>query len=356
MATDKDQKQVFVSYSTKNTELAQFLCGQLEGSGVSCWIAPRDITSGKSWANAIVDGLTETSVMVLLVSEASVSSDQVEKEIDLADGMKKTIFPVRIESVALRGAALYHLSNKQWIDALEDDKFVRFKATTDAVLKSLDKASFIQNIKAGSVLDLSQNLVDSLNQKHRQGLDVINAMFNIVKDDKGNITISLPLRIGASGVDLRFYYDVSLEEMMIWADSAFDGDPIKDTFVSILNNHFLELFGKLEKTPRARRWNFVELMPRTQLTTRLTSSSANRGFEYLKENMMVLSDKFLPKLFDWIEYSSKVISAINRLEETLKEVFPEKDGWRVGAPEGGRLNGCQPLGKICIHKQEWKQP
>lgn len=354
MPNEKDQKQVFVSYSTQNTELAQFLCSQLEGSGVSCWIAPRDIPSGKSWANAIVDGLTETKVMVLLVSEASVSSDEVAKEIDLANGMKKIIFPVRIENVVLKGAALYHLSNKQWVDALDDDKLVRFKVTTEAVLQSLGKVSFRQNVKTGSTLDLFGSLIDELNQKHRQRLSTINTMFHGTQDDTGNIVISLPLNIGATGIVLRFYYDISAKEMRIYADAAYDGDPIKNPFVNYMNSHFQDLFGKIETIPRARRWSFVEIVPKTRLATRLTSILTERCFEHFRENMMIFSDKVLPKLFDWIEYSSKVISAINRLEETLREVFPEKEGWRVGAPEGERLNGCLCHGRINVFKDNWQ--
>jgi len=353
MAKTEDQKEVFISYSTKNSELAQFLCCQLEGSGVACWIAPRDIPSGKSWANAIVEGITNIQVMVLLVSEASVASAEVEKEIDLANGMKKLIFPVRIENVMLKGACLYHLSNKQWIDALEEDKFVRFKSAVDVVLQSLDKKSFVQNVKTGSTSDLFSSLCNELNQKHRQRLQAINAMFNIASYDN-NIVISLPLRIGATGVDLRFCYDIPVKEIRIYADTAFDGDPIKEPFVSFVNSHFQGLFGKIERISRARRYAFAELVPKTQLGTPLTSSSTQICFEHFKENMMIFSDSVLPKLFDWIEYSSNVISTINRLEEALEKVFPETEGWRVGAPEGGRLNGCLWEGKINVYKPEWQ--
>lgn len=353
MVNQKDQKEVFISYSTKNTELAQFLCGQLEGSGVPCWIAPRDIPSGKSWAHAIVDGLTEGKVMVFLVSEASIASDEVAKEIDLANGMKKIIFPVRIENVTLKGAALYHLNSKQWIDALEEDKFSRFKSTIDAVFQSLGKKSFRQNVKTGDTLDLFVSLIDELNQKNIQRLESINTMFRESRDGD-NIVISLPLHIGASGIHLRFCYNISTKEMRIYPDAAFDGDPIKNPFVDFLNRHFQDLFGKIEKIPRARRWAFVELMPKTQLATRLTLSSAEICFKNFKENVLIFSERILPKLFDWIEYSSKVISAINRLEEELKKVFPETEGWRVGTPEGERLNGCLDGGKISIYKPDWQ--
>ena len=34
-----ESKEVFISYSTKDSEQAQYLCNLLEGAGISCWIA-----------------------------------------------------------------------------------------------------------------------------------------------------------------------------------------------------------------------------------------------------------------------------------------------------------------------------
>lgn len=309
MAKTEDQKEVFISYKTEESELANFFCGQLEGSGVSCWIAPRNIPSGEEWANAIVNGIENAKAVVLLISRASMGSGEVAKEVDLASGMKKMIFPVRIENTTLKGAFLYHLSNKQWIDALENDKFARFKCAVNAILQSFGKKSFGQDATTGGAEDFFSHLCDELNQKNKQRLESVNTMFNIASYDN-NIVISLPLRIGATGVDLRFCYDISTKEIRIYSDTVFDGDPIKEPFVNLINNYFKELFGKLSVIPRARRWAFVELLPKTHLATRLTSSSEKLCIEHFKENMMIFSDKILPKLFDWIEYSSKVISAM----------------------------------------------
>ena len=61
-----ESKEVFISYSTKDSDQTQYLCNLLEGAGISCWMAPRDIPAGKSWAESIVDGLKGCELVVFL--------------------------------------------------------------------------------------------------------------------------------------------------------------------------------------------------------------------------------------------------------------------------------------------------
>ena len=44
---------VFISHSSKDKKLADRICDELEERGISCRIAPRDITPGKEWAGEI---------------------------------------------------------------------------------------------------------------------------------------------------------------------------------------------------------------------------------------------------------------------------------------------------------------
>ena len=48
---------VFVSYSIKDRLLADALCHKLEEDNIRCWIAPRDISPGGSWAGEIADAI-----------------------------------------------------------------------------------------------------------------------------------------------------------------------------------------------------------------------------------------------------------------------------------------------------------
>src|SRR5436190_20637909 len=59
--------EVFISHSSVDAAEAAAVCRALEGRGIPCWIAPRDIKLGSSWAQAIVEALGRVRVMVLLL-------------------------------------------------------------------------------------------------------------------------------------------------------------------------------------------------------------------------------------------------------------------------------------------------
>ena len=41
---------IFISYSTKDKNTADAICHVLEQNNLKCWIAPRNIASGKNYA------------------------------------------------------------------------------------------------------------------------------------------------------------------------------------------------------------------------------------------------------------------------------------------------------------------
>ena len=48
---------VFISYSSKDKAVADAVCAGLEGRGIACWMAPRDIVPGVDWGAAIIDAI-----------------------------------------------------------------------------------------------------------------------------------------------------------------------------------------------------------------------------------------------------------------------------------------------------------
>ncbi len=50
-------QEVFSSYSSVDSTAGETVCLILEQNGISCWIAPRDITPGLDFAEAIIDGI-----------------------------------------------------------------------------------------------------------------------------------------------------------------------------------------------------------------------------------------------------------------------------------------------------------
>ena len=65
----------FISYSTKDKTSANAACAVLEGEGVRCWIAPRDIRPGVEWGASIVEAIDHCHVMVLIFSASATAPE-----------------------------------------------------------------------------------------------------------------------------------------------------------------------------------------------------------------------------------------------------------------------------------------
>jgi uncharacterized protein (TIGR03067 family) len=108
---------VFLSYSSHDKTWADAACAVLERQGVRCWIAPRDITHGEEWGAAIIKGINESRIMVLIFSGHANASGQVRRELERAISRGIAVLPIRIEDVRPEGAMEYALGNRHWLDA-----------------------------------------------------------------------------------------------------------------------------------------------------------------------------------------------------------------------------------------------
>ena len=109
---------IFISYSNKDKPVADAVVAGLENRGVRCWVAPRDVTPGTSWGEAIVDAIQNSRIMVIILSKNSNKSPQVVREVERAVSNNVIIIPFRIENIDPTGAMAYFLSTEHWLDAL----------------------------------------------------------------------------------------------------------------------------------------------------------------------------------------------------------------------------------------------
>ena len=92
---------VFISHSSRDKTVADAVCATLESAGIRCWIAPRDVQPGRSFAGEITRAIQQSQVMVLIFSAHSNDSDQVLREVQLAVNAHLHIIQFRIEDVHL---------------------------------------------------------------------------------------------------------------------------------------------------------------------------------------------------------------------------------------------------------------
>jgi len=93
--------EVFISYASHDAAVANAVVEILERHGIACWIAPRDVVPGSLYADAIVGAINDAKVVVLVLSEQSLASPHVGKEIERASSKRRRIIALHIDSAPL---------------------------------------------------------------------------------------------------------------------------------------------------------------------------------------------------------------------------------------------------------------
>jgi TIR domain/LCCL domain len=110
-------KVAFVSHASEDAAIAASITDYLERNGVTCWIAPRDVTPGGDYGAEIVHGIETSAVFVLVLSENANESIFVKREVERAVSKGKPIFPIRVREVMPSRSLELFISSAHWIDA-----------------------------------------------------------------------------------------------------------------------------------------------------------------------------------------------------------------------------------------------
>ena len=108
---------VFISYSTKETTVAEQPRQILEANKIPCWMAPQSIPAGSDYGSEIPKAIDKCKALVLLLSKASQTSPWVPKEVGLAIGKGKIIVPFQIDNSVISDSFDFYLTNSQRISA-----------------------------------------------------------------------------------------------------------------------------------------------------------------------------------------------------------------------------------------------
>jgi hypothetical protein len=111
---------IFISYSSKDQDIAETIYQALEARGYDCWISCRDVHPGENFQEAIVKALRAAKVMVLVFTSNANNSDEIKKELVLAGRHHVTVVPVRVEDVVPNDAFTYEFATRQWVDLFKD--------------------------------------------------------------------------------------------------------------------------------------------------------------------------------------------------------------------------------------------
>jgi hypothetical protein len=102
-------------------------------------MAPRDISPGAEWGEAIVEAIDHSPVMVLIFSSNSNESRQIRREVERAINKNVTIVPVRLEPAEPTRSLAYFMAGIHWLDALTlplEQHFQRLAVSIKAFLRA----------------------------------------------------------------------------------------------------------------------------------------------------------------------------------------------------------------------------
>src|ERR1700748_3466457 len=109
--------RVFISYSSLDFAKADMIRAAIEAAGITCWIAPRDLSPGSQWGAGIVDGIEASEAVLVVFSQSANDSPQIAREMEQAVSRRKQLIPVRIEDVMPTQDMLYFLGVSHWFNA-----------------------------------------------------------------------------------------------------------------------------------------------------------------------------------------------------------------------------------------------
>ena len=100
MNTSK-QCETFISYSRQDKEFALEFAREMKAAGLSVWLDQLDIPTGARWDDEVESALGECTVFLIILTPASVSSENVKDEIGYAIDHRKRIMPVLLKECAI---------------------------------------------------------------------------------------------------------------------------------------------------------------------------------------------------------------------------------------------------------------
>ncbi|MGB8980847.1 MAG: toll/interleukin-1 receptor domain-containing protein [Anaerolineales bacterium] len=113
--------RIFLSYAHKNTAKVLPVVQELEKLGFDVWIDKYDLKGGELWSGEIARAISRCHHYVLFISRASIRSDSIRREVDLAYTSKRRMILVRLDAAEIPAEIAFQTSGVQWIDARDQD-------------------------------------------------------------------------------------------------------------------------------------------------------------------------------------------------------------------------------------------
>lgn len=108
-------KEVFISYSRKDSDSVKPIYEWLSKAGCQCWLDVDGMLSGVSFKKVIVDAIKRSKVLLFMSSENSNKSLNVVSEVSVAMQYGTRIIPIRLDMSDYEESILYDLINHDFV-------------------------------------------------------------------------------------------------------------------------------------------------------------------------------------------------------------------------------------------------
>lgn len=129
-------KDIFISYSRRDTEFVTRLASDLDAQVAGVWFDQSAIQLGQKWHDEIMDGIRECKAFVLVLSPDSVESKYVQEEVNKALELGKTIFPVIYRPATWTGEFKTLVNEVQTLDLRSGSYTDSFHKLVDGLIEA----------------------------------------------------------------------------------------------------------------------------------------------------------------------------------------------------------------------------
>ncbi len=153
---------VFISLASEDKDTVKKIVEELRTKyNLSCWVYYEHIKGGQNYQNLIPSAIDDSAVTVLFISDNSISSTEVPKELAIAEAAGKPIIPYWISKTQYKESFRYNLTALDYIDASSDPiGFENIKKLAEAVILYTDKKTNNEkDIYVDSVPTISDELL-----------------------------------------------------------------------------------------------------------------------------------------------------------------------------------------------------
>ena len=125
---EQKKYNIFVSYSRADIDIVRKLVDDIHTkSNARCWVDWNGVESGAQFVDVIISAIDKVDIVLFILSDKSMSSKYVKKEITYARNTDKKIIPVVVDGNKLRGWFLFEFGQTDYVDIsseLQYDKLI----------------------------------------------------------------------------------------------------------------------------------------------------------------------------------------------------------------------------------------